>query len=44
MHTKEQMCANCLHYMKPGADRARCYIFNKTVPKNGWCSAYVKRA
>lgn len=43
MHTREQTCGNCLHFMKPGADPARCEIFNKTVPKNGWCSAYVKR-
>ena len=43
MHTREQTCGNCLHFMKPGVDRARCDIFNKTVPKSGWCSAYVKR-
>jgi High potential iron-sulfur protein len=44
MHASGQTCGNCLHYMKPGADHARCDIFNKTVPKRGWCSAYVKRA
>ena len=43
-HTKEQTCGNCLHYAKPDAERARCDIFIKTVPKQGWCSAYVKRA
>ncbi len=42
-HTKEQTCGNCLHYAKSGAKRARCDIFSKTVPKQGWCSAYVKR-
>jgi hypothetical protein len=43
-HTKEQTCGNCLHFMKVGADRAKCDIFNKTVPKGGWCAAYLKRA
>lgn len=42
-YTKEQTCGNCQHFMKAGAASARCDIFNKTVPKGGWCSAYVKR-
>jgi High potential iron-sulfur protein len=43
-HTKEQTCGDCLHYQKAGAPTARCDIFNKTVPKGGWCMAYAKRA
>jgi high potential iron-sulfur protein len=42
-HTNEQSCASCVHFMKPGADSARCDLFNKTVPKGGWCSGYSKR-
>lgn len=42
-HTKEQSCASCLHFQKPGADKARCDLFNKVVPKGGWCSGYSKR-
>ena len=42
-YTIGQACGNCLHYMKPGTDRAECDIFKKTVPKGGWCAAYVKR-
>jgi high potential iron-sulfur protein len=42
-HTKQQTCGDCAHYMKAGAPRARCDIFNKTVPKGGWCAAYAKR-
>jgi len=42
-HTKEQMCASCLHFTKPGADSAKCDLFNKIVPKGGWCSGYSKR-
>jgi len=43
-HTTAQTCGNCLHFMKPGADHAECDIFKRTVPKAGWCAAYVKRA
>jgi hypothetical protein len=43
-HVDSQTCGNCLHFLKPGADRAECDIFKKTVPKAGWCAAYVKRA
>jgi hypothetical protein len=43
-HTKEQSCASCLHFTKAGADSARCDLFNKMVPKGGWCSGYSKRA
>jgi len=43
-HTKEQSCASCLHFTKPGADSAKCDLFNKMVPKGGWCSGYSKRA
>ena len=42
-HTNDQTCANCLHFTKAGADDARCDIFNKMVPKGGWCSGYSKR-
>jgi hypothetical protein len=42
-HAVGQTCGNCSHFMKPGADRAECDIFKKTVPKAGWCAAYVKR-
>ncbi len=42
-HTNEQSCASCLHYTTPGAESARCDLFNKTVPKGGWCSGYSKR-
>jgi hypothetical protein len=43
-HTKEQSCASCLHFTKAGADSAKCDLFNKMVPKGGWCSGYSKRA
>ena len=43
MHTKEQDCANCLHFKTPGAAHALCDIFSKSVPKGGWCSAWAKR-
>jgi hypothetical protein len=43
-HTKEQSCASCLHFTQKGADSARCDLFNKMVPKGGWCSGYSKRA
>jgi hypothetical protein len=42
-HTNEQVCGKCLHYKTPEADSARCDLFNKSVPKGGWCSAYSKR-
>ncbi len=42
-HTDEQSCASCLHFTKAGADSARCDLFNKVVPKGGWCSGYSKR-
>jgi hypothetical protein len=43
-HTKDQFCANCLHYATPTAATARCDLFNKMVPKEGWCGGYSKRA
>ena len=42
-HTNTQSCASCLHFTTPGADSARCDLFNKSVPKGGWCSGYSKR-
>ena len=42
-HTTEQFCARCLHFTTPGADSARCDLFNKMVPKGGWCSGFSKR-
>lgn len=42
-HTKDQDCAKCLHFTTPGAESARCDLFNKTVPKGGWCSGFSKR-
>jgi len=42
-HTAEQNCAKCLHFTTPGAESARCDLFNKTVPKGGWCSGFSKR-
>ena len=42
-HTKDQDCAKCLHYTSPGAESARCDLFNKIVPKGGWCSGFSKR-
>jgi len=42
-HTEEQFCARCLHFTEPGKDRARCDLFNKIVPKGGWCSGFSKR-
>ena len=43
-HAKEQTCGSCLHYAQASAATARCDIFNKTVPRGGWCIAYAKRA
>jgi len=42
-HTNEQSCSSCLHFTVKGADSARCDLFNKIVPKGGWCSGYSKR-
>lgn len=42
-HTNEQSCASCLHFTKVGADKAKCDLFSKNVPKGGWCSGYSKR-
>ncbi len=42
-HTNEQVCSKCVHYQTPAADTARCDLFNKTVPKGGWCSGFSKR-
>jgi len=42
-HTNDQMCARCLHFTNPGADSAKCDLFNKIVPKGGWCSGFTSR-
>jgi hypothetical protein len=42
-HSNDQSCTNCLHFAQPSAATARCDLFNKTVPKGGWCSGYSKR-
>jgi len=42
-HTSDQMCAKCLHFTEPGADSAQCDLFNKIVPKGGWCSGFTRR-
>jgi hypothetical protein len=42
-HTDEQFCGRCLHFATPGSDEARCDLFNKIVPKGGWCSGFSKR-
>jgi hypothetical protein len=42
-HTEEQYCGRCLHFTEPGKDTARCDLFNKIVPKGGWCSGFSKR-
>lgn len=42
-HTNEQFCGRCLHFTEPGKDLARCDLFNKLVPKGGWCSGFSKR-
>jgi hypothetical protein len=39
-HTNEQSCASCIHFMKPGAAVAQCDVFNRLVPKRGWCIGY----
>jgi len=42
-HTNTQMCAGCALYSATGAESAKCKLFNKIVPKTGWCSGYAKR-
>ena len=42
-HANDQTCAKCLHYTTVGAESARCDLFNKIVPKGGWCSGFSKR-
>lgn len=42
-HSNDQMCGKCLHFTNPGADSARCDLFNKIVPKGGWCSGFTSR-
>jgi len=42
-HTNDQVCGKCLHFTSPAADSAKCDLFNKSVPKGGWCSAFSKR-
>jgi len=42
-HTNDQDCAKCLHFTQPGAESSRCDLFNKIVPKGGWCSGFSKR-
>ena len=42
-HSEEQFCGRCLHFTTPGQDEARCDLFNKIVPKGGWCSGFSKR-
>jgi high potential iron-sulfur protein len=42
-HSNDQSCTNCLHFTPPSAATARCDLFNKMVPKGGWCSGYSKR-
>jgi hypothetical protein len=42
-HSNDQMCAKCLHFTVPGSENAKCDLFNKLVPKGGWCSGFSKR-
>ena len=42
-HDAEQFCQRCIHFTTPTADLARCDLFNKRVPKHGWCSGFSKR-
>jgi hypothetical protein len=42
-HSEEQFCGRCLHFTELGKDEARCDLFNKIVPKGGWCSGFSKR-
>jgi hypothetical protein len=43
-HTNEQNCGKCALYSAPEAAQAKCNLFNKIVPKTGWCSGFNKRA
>ena len=45
-HEASQTCANCqLFQGKPGDATGGCPLFaGKVVTKNGWCSAWVKKA
>ena len=45
-HEASQTCANCQLYQGKPADAAGpCPLFaGKNVAKNGWCSAWVKKA
>lgn len=42
-HSTEQYCQRCVHFTKAGAEEARCDLFNKIVPKHGWCSGFSKK-
>jgi hypothetical protein len=42
-HVAGTSCASCLHFTKAGADKAKCDLFSKNVPKGGWCTGYSKR-
>jgi len=43
--SKDQECANCLHYKGTSGDSGPCEIFpGKEVAAKGWCSAWVKKA
>lgn len=44
-HKADQACANCAQFVAPaGAATGGCNIFpGKSVPKNGWCKAWVKK-
>lgn len=45
-HQASQECGNCMHYQgKPADASGPCVIFGgKLVHKQGWCSAWVKKA
>ena len=45
-HEATQSCGNCQLYQgKPGDATGACPLFaGKVVTKNGWCSAWVKKA
>ncbi|MGA2777945.1 MAG: high-potential iron-sulfur protein [Steroidobacteraceae bacterium] len=44
-HKAEQSCANCAQFVAAaGAATGGCNLFpGKSVPKNGWCKAWVKK-
>lgn len=43
--TEGQICNNCMHYGTAAKDEGSCVIFGgKLVAKDGWCSAWVKKA